>query len=186
MLCVVHKMIDILFEMNRLKSITRKGWKDSGIISPESVADHTFRTALMAMMLSPDGLDRDRMIRMALIHEAGEVDIGDLTPYDISPEEKLSMERKTVDRLAQVSGDWGEEMKTLWEEYEEQKTREARFVRQLDMLEMGMQALEYENLQSERIKKERWTFWEFVEKRLSDPGLVKIFEDMKGMRKWNR
>ena len=81
---------------------------------------------------------------MVLAHELGEIYVGDLTPADqVSVEDKYQLERdglrKVVDKLP-----GGNEFLVLWEEFEAGQTPEARFVRQLDRLEMAFQALVYE------------------------------------------
>src|SRR4051812_24153074 len=69
--------------VGRLKRTARTGWLDRGVppIEVESVADHTFRVALMAWLSAPMSLDRDRVLKLALLHDLAEATTGDLTPY---------------------------------------------------------------------------------------------------------
>jgi nicotinamidase-related amidase/5'-deoxynucleotidase YfbR-like HD superfamily hydrolase len=130
-----------------LKRLYRQGWLKRGVPEQrsESVADHSFGTALLALLLAPESgpgraFDRDRAALMALVHELGEVDAGDITPVDgISLEEKSRRERASVLRV--LGGlPRGREILGLWEEFEEGKSDEARFVREIDRLEMGVEA----------------------------------------------
>lgn len=133
-----------------LKGLYRQGWLKRGVPEEraESVADHSFGTALLAVLLAdtlrtdPEfaGLDRHRCIEMALVHELGEVYVGDLTPVDgVSREDKYRQEREAFIKV--VKGlPKGKELLALWEDFEKGASPEARFIRQLDRLEMGIQA----------------------------------------------
>src|SRR5215211_6639990 len=69
----------------RLKRTIRTGWVDRGVPAErvESVADHSFRVALLAWLASAGtALDRDRVLILAVIHDLAEAITGDLTPYD--------------------------------------------------------------------------------------------------------
>ena len=126
-----------------LKQVRRRGWVLRGVTEPESVADHSFRTALLALVLArDDSFDRGRCVAMALVHDLAEAVVGDITPYDgISREEKRRREREALSRLADNLGDT--ELLELWEEFEAGETAEARLVRQLDVAETILQAHEY-------------------------------------------
>lgn len=129
-----------------LKRTVRAGWALRGIPHPESVADHTFRVCLLALVLSRDAdppLDRERALAMALVHDLAESTVGDITPYDgIPAAEKHRREREALAELCKVLGSG--EILALWEEYQAGATPEARFVRELDKLETVLQATEYE------------------------------------------
>ena len=130
----------------RLKATARAGWELRGIGDPESVADHSFRVGLLALVLSRGAdppLDRERCVAMALVHDLAESIVGDITPYDgISGDEKNRREREAMERLGAMLGDDG--LLRLWEEYQAAETAEARFVKDLDKLETVLQAAEYE------------------------------------------
>lgn len=132
-----------------LKRLYRQGWLKRGVpeISCESVADHSFGTAMLALLVAgrPPFSDADprKACLMAVVHELGEVYAGDITPVDgVSREEKHALERESLERV--VAGASGaRELVALWEEFEEGKSPEARLVRRLDRLEMGIQAAVY-------------------------------------------
>lgn len=130
----------------RLKETVRAGWALRGVERPESVADHSFRVALLALVLAPGAdppLDRERCLAMALVHDLAESLVGDITPYDgVSADEKCRREREAMHRLSALLGD--DETLRLWEEYQAAATPEARFVKDLDKLETVLQAAEYE------------------------------------------
>nr|WP_286207216.1 HD domain-containing protein [Thermomicrobium sp. CFH 73360] len=161
--------------IGRLKTLRRQGWIDRGVREPESVADHSFRLALMAWVLAqrrPD-LDATRAMLLALVHDAAEAIAGDRTPFDAAlqsgaepavlfrqrpvydPEaeaRKTAAERAALRELAALlPGLVGERLLETWEEYEAALTAEARFVRQLDKLETVLQALEYRERQPDLI-----------------------------------
>jgi putative hydrolases of HD superfamily len=114
----------------------------------ESVAEHSFGTALLALLLAGQAgdaggfgkLDASRAALLALVHEMGESYAGDITPVDgVSREDKERLERQAILRALDGHPD-AEWLLSLWEEFEKGSSPEARFVRQLDRLEMGLQA----------------------------------------------
>jgi len=172
-------ILKIMTEFNHLKNLYRQGWLKRHISRDkcESVADHSFSVALLAMFLAEDRfprLDLLTVLRMALIHEAGEIHAGDITPVDgVSHEEKHRREKESVlkvfDRLPQA-----ERYIELWEEFELNQSPEARLVRQADRLEMLLQAKYYEKLGY-------WNFSEFfrnTDALIESPILRPIFEEL--------
>jgi putative hydrolase of HD superfamily len=138
------------FRIMRLKRLYRQGWLKRGLPQGlcESVAEHSFGTALLALLLagkegeggSLGRLDTGHAALLGLIHELGESFAGDITPVDgVSREEKSKLERAAILRALEghPDRDW---FLSLWVEFEEGSSPEARFVRQLDRLEMGLQA----------------------------------------------
>ncbi|PVD31926.1 hypothetical protein C0Q70_07352 [Pomacea canaliculata] len=128
--------------------VQRTGWVRKGVKRPESVADHMYRMAMMAM-LAPPGLDVNKCIKMALVHDMAECIVGDLTPHDsITKEEKHKAEEAAMKEMCTLVGDGtGDQLLALWQDYEEQVSEEAKFVKDLDKLDMVMQAYEYEQLE---------------------------------------
>jgi len=128
----------------RLKETARAGWALRGIATPESVADHSHRVALLALVLAPRaGLDGSRCVALALVHDLAESLVGDITPYDgIGAEEKRRREAGAMRDLAGLAGDPA--LAALWAEYDAAASPEARFVKELDKLETVLQAAQYE------------------------------------------
>ena len=127
------------------------------------------------------GLDVERMLRMAVLHDLAEAVVGDITPVDgVDGEEKRQRELEALEEMfSGVPG--GEAYLELWREFEMGDSAEARAVRELDKLEMALQAVEY--------GKEGVLEWDVVELFLSsareavssDWGL-RFLEEVEGMR----
>ncbi|PON47117.1 Ribonuclease Y [Trema orientale] len=141
-------VVDFLTLCHRLKATKRKGWINHGIENPESISDHMYRMALMALTVSDlPGVNRERCIKIAIVHDIAEAIVGDITPSDGVPkEEKRRMEEAALNEMCEILGGnmRAEEIKELWEEYESNSTIEANLVKDFDKVEMILQALEYE------------------------------------------
>lgn len=134
--------LDTLLEALKLKSLPRTGWVRRGVPSPESVASHSWGVSWLVLALAPPELDRARALAYAAVHDLAEVRVGDLTPADgVAPEDKSAREGAAVRALSEALSD--PSLARLWEDYEHQTDREARFVRELDRLDMALQALAY-------------------------------------------
>ncbi|MEX0943199.1 MAG: HD domain-containing protein [Pseudomonadales bacterium] len=142
-------LIEAWFEIVHLKQLYRKGWLVRGVAAAdcETVAEHTFGNALLCLLLLKQhpNLDPLRVLKLALIHDIGEAYVGDITPHDnIEPDEKVRLESEAVTKIfGKLPG--GEALIADWHEYEAQETPEARFVKQIDRLELAMQASVYEH-----------------------------------------
>lgn len=131
--------LDLLLEMRRLKQVPRAGWLRVGVTRVESVADHSWGVAWLVLALLPQGLDRERALIYAVLHDAAEVRTGDITPYD-----GVSTEEKKWRELSAIEGLFGQAVPALerfWRDYLAQADEESRFVRQLDRLELALEAL---------------------------------------------
>ncbi|KAJ4833121.1 hypothetical protein Tsubulata_006224 [Turnera subulata] len=143
--------IDFLSLCHRLKTTKRAGWVKRGVRDPESISDHMHRMGLMALA-APDipGIDRDKCVKMAIVHDIAEAIVGDITPScGVSKEEKSRREREALEHMCQLlgGGSRAKEISQLWMEYEENSSPEAKIVKDFDKVEMILQALEYENEQ---------------------------------------
>ena len=141
----ISPFLRFYFQLNHLKALYRQGWLKRGIAEGdcETVAEHVYGAALLTLVLAhavSSDLDINRALQMALIHDLGEIYVGDLTPSDGVPQdEKSELESKAVQKItSDLPG--GEVIKSLWQEYEACETLEARLVHQIDRLEMGLQA----------------------------------------------
>jgi 5'-deoxynucleotidase YfbR-like HD superfamily hydrolase len=140
------ELVYLFNKIGELKHIKRSGWVRHGIPNPESVADHSFRCAFMAMVLG-DILEVDtlKLLKMAILHDIAEAVTGDITPVSgISREEKLKREEEGLAELLEGLPN-GKEYMDLWKEYEDGESEEARVFKDIDKLEMAMQALEYQD-----------------------------------------
>jgi putative hydrolase of HD superfamily len=142
------ELAEFFGQVGKLKEIERTGWVRSRVKKPESVADHSFRTALMAMILAErKGLDVEKAIKLALLHDVAESKIGDIGLHDKKRREKAEKERAAMKIILKKLGKQGEGLYKLWMEFEEGRSPEGKLVRALDKLEMVMQAAEYEKAQ---------------------------------------
>lgn len=146
------RAIDFLNIVTKLKSQKRAGWILRKVKDPESIADHMYRMSVMAFLAKDlPGIDRDRCVKMAIVHDIAEALAGDITPSDgISREEKREREEGAMEEMQATLGGGiaASEMRALWEEYEANKTEEAKLVKDLDKVEMILQASEYEEEQN--------------------------------------
>ncbi len=177
-------ILRVVAEFNHLKNLYRQGWLKRHVAREkcESVADHSFSVALLSMFLAENifpGADLLKVIRIALIHEAGEIHAGDITPVDgVSLEEKHRREKESVLRVF-AGLPRAEEYIELWEEFERNRSPEARLVRQADRLEMLLQARYYEKLRY-------WNFDEFfdnADRQIDSPELRPVFEELRRLGK---
>lgn len=140
---MTDRIVDFLFEAGTLKRTQRSGWAFLLGSEGESVADHSFRTALIALALSrlTPGVDGDRMLRMALVHDLAEARTGDLNyvhqKYVTADEGRA--ERDQVEGLP-----FGDEVLNLHDEFKARTTQEAILVRDADQLEMLLSLRERE------------------------------------------
>ncbi|OWK60765.1 5'-deoxynucleotidase HDDC2 isoform X1 [Lonchura striata] len=142
-------LLPFLRLLGQLKRVPRTGWVYRNVAEPESVSDHMYRMAMMALVTEDKSLNKDRCIRLALVHDMAECIVGDIAPADNIPkEEKHRREETAMQQLTHLlSEDLRREIYELWEEYENQSSAEAKFVKQLDQCEMILQAFEYEELE---------------------------------------
>jgi putative hydrolase of HD superfamily len=164
-------MLEFLRSVGHLKTLPRQGWVDRGVPAPESVADHSYRMAMMAWMLGWEaGLDTDRLVKLVLVHDLPEAEVGDATPYAqilargiglseavprwrelLSAEElaaaKRDKHRVEAEGLQQLAASLPArvraELTELWMDYAQRRTPEACFVAEIDKLEALLQAIEY-------------------------------------------
>ncbi|CAN1811568.1 5'-deoxynucleotidase HDDC2 [Linum perenne] len=127
--------IDFLSLCHRLKTTKRAGWVKRDVRDPESIADHMYRMGLMGLIL-PDipGIDRDKCVKMAIVHDIAEAIVGDITPSDGVPkEEKSRKEAEALDHMCKLLGDVvAKEIEQLWKEYEDNSSPEAKLVKDFD------------------------------------------------------
>lgn len=146
--------LDLLLTAYRLKDAERTGWVLRGITRPESVADHSWGTALLCLLFAArEGVDVDRAVRIALVHDLAEAITGDVAAradpgaQAITREEKARREEAA---MAQLSGALARgapdapDVRALWQEYEDAATHASRFVRDMNLVDMVLQAVIYE------------------------------------------
>ena len=174
-------ILEFAKKVRELKDLKRTGWVEKGVLDPESVADHSFMLAVLAYVYSKKfGFDTDKCVKMALLHDICEVYSGDIPDkirdedQPVPDERKRELEaqglKKTISFLPQ---DFAEEVYSLWKEFEARETKEAKLVKDLDKLEMCMQAGEYaKNGNREKFEE----FFEDGELNIKTPEIKNLFE----------
>ena len=133
------ELLNILLVAEKLKCHTRHCSTSSG--RPESVAEHSWRTALMAMLTAsafPEA-DMNKVIRMCLIHDLGEAFTGDIPSFDKTEADSKTEELALRQWVQTFPSPEREEWLALYEEMEAQQTQEARIYKALDKLEAVIQ-----------------------------------------------
>lgn len=181
----IQNLITLLGRAGVLKDVKRTGWVLEGVKDAESVADHTWRMSLLITLLAPKNLDKLKLLEMNVVHDLGEIGVGDIK-WEIGKKVVGDQEAKRKDEMVvmkQIFGSYsdGEKYVKLLQEFNEQKTPEAKFLKQIDKLEMALQALEYE--QKGHSPSRLNQFWENAEKYLEGKSLEPIFRELQRMRK---
>jgi putative hydrolase of HD superfamily len=137
----IEGVLAFLRAAERLKTVMRSGWTSDG--QQESVAEHTWRLCLMAMLLygHTPGIDLARLLKMCLIHDLGEAIGGDVpAPAQKAGESKADQERSDLIQLiAPLPPALGQEIIELWDAYEAAGSPEAKVAKGLDKLETILQ-----------------------------------------------
>jgi len=175
---ILMDAIKFLQNAARLKKVRRAGWVIRKVPNAESVAEHSFMASLAAFVLAGTaGVDKDKTMKMALVHDLAESIVGDITPEDgIAKREKHEKEEKAFETLLEDLDD--REILDLWHEYEERKTPESMFVHDVDKLEMSLQALEYEKRHGAYLE----DFWQNAEQSITTKHIRALFEMLKEQR----
>lgn len=145
-------MLDSFIRALKLKDEIRSGWVLRGVSAPESVADHSWGTAYLCMLYAAEArVDRARAVEIAVVHDLAEVITGDLATRValMSNEDLVAAKRRREsaamdELLGRGSVGTAAELRELWEEYEESATPVARFVRDMNLIDMCAQAVVYE------------------------------------------
>ncbi len=130
-----------------LKAIKRSGWINKvNITTPESVADHSYSMCMMSMILAEImNLDSGYIMKMVIIHDLAESMVGDHIPDNKSSEEKQLLEDKAMKKIiSKLPNSLRKNYLRIWNEYINNITVNAKFVHNMDKLEMALQAKEYE------------------------------------------
>lgn len=129
------QLIEFLGVIEKLKCNTRHSWTSSG--RRESVAEHTWRLAVLAMLCKdeyPD-LDNDKLIRMCLVHDLGEALTGDVPSFYKTEQNKMSEAEAWEQLFLMLPEPYASEIRALYEEMEKRETPEAKLYKALDNME---------------------------------------------------
>ena len=142
-----EELIDVLVALDPMAELPRTGWILHGVASPETIAAHTFGVAVVAMLLvdrlRAEGtrIDGERVLRMALVHDAPEARTGDVPMPNKSPavrEALREVEARIVDEILPPA------QRALWAEAEAAETLEGRVVKAADKIQMMVKMLVYQ------------------------------------------
>jgi putative hydrolase of HD superfamily len=177
------KIIGFLDELSRLKAVPRMGWLLRGVRGVESVADHSFGVAWIAMLLADRARARglkpnvEKALRMALLHDLTEARTGDLPATIKRYFDKAALhqaDESIAKEMLFKLGAIGEEYLQLWREYESRQTLESRIVKAADKLDLLVQAREYEKGGACNLRE----FWENSETDFSALGIDELVTDL--------
>ncbi|MGD9141330.1 MAG: HD domain-containing protein [bacterium] len=136
----LEKQMAFIVEIDRIKQVLRRTVV-IGTNRHENDAEHSWHLAMMAILLAEyaEGRSVDilKVLKMVLVHDLVEIDAGDTYCYDEEgAKDKSERETRAADRIfAMLPDDQGSEIRSLWDEFEEMTTREARFANALDRLQ---------------------------------------------------
>lgn len=127
--------LDFLHILERLKCNTRHSWTSTG--RHETVAAHTWRLAVMALLLRDElpGVDMDKVLRMCLIHDFGEAVTGDIPSFEKTGADEAAETEAVAGMLAPLPEPLRGELTALFAEMDAFETPESRVYKALDKLE---------------------------------------------------
>ena len=135
----IEQLLKFMSIAEKLKCTTRHSWTSSN--RQESVAEHSWRLCLLAYLLKNElkDYDIDKVILMCLIHDLGEAITGDIPTFNKSNKDE-EIEKEAVNKVIEVlDRELGEELKNIFTEIHEEKTKESKLFKALDKLEVVMQ-----------------------------------------------
>ncbi len=132
-------LLELLAVAEKLKCNTRHSWTSSG--RRESVAEHSWRLALMALLVQDEfpSLDIGKVIRMCLIHDLGEAFTGDIPAFKKQSADTVKEDALFRQWLSSFPPPYCEELSCLFQEMVDQETQEAQLYKALDRLEAVIQ-----------------------------------------------
>ncbi len=170
--------------VGKSKRLPRTGWAREKVKNPESAAEHSFRVGVFAMMLAERlGVDKDKLMKMALIHDLGAALTEDMVwirwgVVDLKARDRK--EREEIKGIVSLFNDieGGNEYIKIFEEMTLRSSKEAKIFWQVDKLEMALQALEYEQEQRKNLEE----FFATADLYIKHPVLREMFEEILSQR----
>ena len=145
--------LDAVLAAYDLKDERRTGWQLRGVDAPESVAAHSWGVAYLVLTLGDrfredlPGVDLDRTLRLAVVHDVAEAETGDVATRADSTAEAVDRGAKEAterEAMADLAGPLPERVRDAWEAYEARDSPEAILVKECDLLDTCLQAVIYE------------------------------------------
>lgn len=179
------KILDFYKYLDKLKRTKRQGWVKAGVKGSESVSDHSFSTSVLSMILAPKlKVNTEKFIKMALIHDMGESIIGDVLWYNRDKGvDRKKLAKKEIDednamrKILKTLGN--EEYLELWIEMEKKNTREAKMHKEIDRLDLALQAFFNEKRTGLNLD----GFFDFADIFIESKEIKKIMKEIRSLRK---
>ena len=184
----MKNLVKFLLEAGKLKSIERTGWVREGMPNPETVAEHSWRVALLAMILGDElDVDKNKLIKMALIHDLEETETHDPVVQrgknQVGNHQREDEERVIKRMILDVPGT--DEIFNLWKEQEMENsagaTKEAIILYELGKIATAWQALEYELEGADPRKLDE--FWENAHAHVKEQKILELLSELESLRK---
>lgn len=182
----IKGIIDFMVEVEKLKAVERQT-KPVGLDRYENSAEHSWHVCLSALMLKDfanEQVDIFRIIKMLLIHDLGEIEVGDTVIYSSETIENKQLERSGIKQLFQLLPEANrEEYSSLWDEFEKGISPDASFAKAIDRVPPLLHNIHGEGhswkkhkisketvfaFNSERISKGSNVLWQEIESRLNE------------------
>jgi putative hydrolase of HD superfamily len=166
--------LDALLDAYALKDERRTGWQLRGVDAPESVAAHAWGVAYLVLALGDrfredlPGVDLDRALRLAVVHDVAEAETGDIATRADSTADSVDRDAKEAAEraaMADLGGPLPDRVRDAWEAYEARESPEAVLVKECDLLDTCLQAVRYER--GDRYEPER-----------GDPDAFREYDDL--------
>ena len=133
----IEKVLSFIIEIEKLKGIDRKT-RPVGLKRYENSAEHSWHVCLCALMLKKyanEKIDIDRVIKMLLIHDLGEIDAGDTIVYSSQTKAVKAKEREGVKRVLSFLPEvQNQQYLLLWEEFEAGETADSKYAKAIDRI----------------------------------------------------
>jgi putative hydrolase of HD superfamily len=139
----IEQQLAFVVEADKLKNVLRRTLLTDGS-RQENSAEHSWHLALTAMVLeehAPAPVNTAKILRMLIVHDVVEIDAGDTFAFDTAGNAtKEQRERSAADRIfGLLPRGLHAELRSLWEEFEEAATLEARFANAVDRIQPLLQ-----------------------------------------------
>jgi len=141
----MRNLVDFLFECGQLKRVKRSGWWLIGIKDPETVAEHSFRTAIIGYLLGKlEGADEKKVALMGLFNDLHEARLNDLHKVGQRYIDfKLAETKAFNEQMRKLPDEISVELLKMFLDFQGEKSKEAVIARDADLLENALQAREY-------------------------------------------
>lgn len=141
----LEKCFKFILELEKLKAVTRKT-KPVGLERYENSAEHSWQITVLALVLagySDEEIETEKVLKMLLLHDIGEIDAGDIIFFDEAG--NANAKEKELEAVRRIFGmlpeETGKELLGIWKEFEFGDSKEAKFARAIDRVMPVLQNL---------------------------------------------